>query len=131
MTDIKLNDEWQLTPAASGDAPLTDDVEGLLQTIKTESITQEGELFYDTDFGWSLLDFVHTQETDLAKIEIESRIKKKLAKYDEIMPDTVEIQQAWESGVLYIAVSFKLNDGTGHKIETSLNRIGVEIIDKQ
>ncbi len=131
MTDIKLNDEWQLTPAASGDAPVTDNVEGLLQTIRTESITQEGELFYDTDFGWSLLDFVHAQETDLAKIEIESRIKKKLAKYDEIVPDTVEVQQAWENSVLYIAVSFKLNDGTGHEIKTSLNRIGVEIIDKQ
>ena len=75
MTDIKLDDEWQLTPAASGDAPLTDDVEGLLQTIRTESITQEGELFYDTDFGWSLLDFIHAQETDLAKIEIEEACK--------------------------------------------------------
>ncbi len=131
MTDIKLDSEWQLTPAASGDAPVTDDVEGLLQTIRTESITQEGELFYDTDFGWSLLDFMQSQETDLAKIEIESRIKKKLAKYDEIMSDTVEIQQEWKNSVLYIMVSFKLNDGTGHKIETSLNRIGVEIIDKQ
>lgn len=131
MTDIKLDDEWQLTPAASGDAPLTDDVEGLLQTIRTESITQEEELFYDTDFGWSLLDFIHAQETDLAKIEIESRIKRKLAKYDEIVSDTVEIQQAWERGVLYITVSFELYDGTAHKVETSLNRIGVEIIDKQ
>lgn len=131
MTDIKLNDEWQLTPAASGDAPVTDDVEGLLQTIRTESITQEGELFYDTDFGWSLLDFIQSQETDLAKIEIESRIKKKLAKYDEIRPDTVEVQQEWKNSVLYIMVSFKLNDGMEHKIETSLSRIGVEIIDKQ
>ena len=131
MTDIKHNDEWQLTPAAYGDAPVTDDVEGLLQTIRTESITQEGELFYDTDFGWSLLDFIQSQETDLAKVEIESRIKKKLAKYDEIMSDTVEIQQEWKNSVLYIMVSFKLNDGTGHKIETNLNRIGVEIIDKQ
>lgn len=131
MTDIKLDDEWQLTPAASGDAPVTDDVEGLLQTIRTESITQEGELFYDTDFGWSLLDFVHAQETDLAKIEIESRIKKKLAKYDEIVPDTVEVQQTWKNGVLYIMVTFKLNDdGTVHKVEASLNRIGVEINDK-
>lgn len=131
MTDIKLDDEWQLTPAASGDAPVTDDVEGLLQTIRTESITQEGELFYDTDFGWSLLDFVYAQETDLAKIEIESRIKKKLAKYDEIVPDTVEVQQTWKNGVLYIMVSFKLyDDGTVHKVEASLSRIGVEINDK-
>ena len=65
MIDIKLDDNWQLTPAASGDAPLTDDEEGLLQTIRTESMTQEGELFYDEEFGWSLLDYIHAQESDL------------------------------------------------------------------
>ncbi len=127
MTDIKLNDSWQLTPAASGDTPLTDDLEGLLQTIRTEAITQEGELFYDTDFGWSLLDFLHAQESDLVKIEIDSRIKKKLTKYEEIVSGTVEVRQAWGSDVLDIAVTFKLTDGTEHKVETSLNRIEVDV----
>ncbi|MCX4341362.1 MAG: DUF2634 domain-containing protein [Lachnospiraceae bacterium] len=127
MTDIKLNDNWQLTPAASGDTPLTDDLEGLLQTIRTEAITQEGELFYDPDFGWSLLDFLHAQESDLVKIEIDSRIKKKLAKYEEIISGTVEIQQIWSSDTLNITVTFKLTDGTKHKVETSLNRIEVSV----
>lgn len=127
MTDIKLNDNWQLTPAASGDTPLTDNLEGLLQTIRTEAITQEGELFYDPDFGWSLLDFLHAQESDLVKIEIDSRIKKKLAKYEEIISGTVEIQQIWNSDTLNITVTFKLTDGTKHKVETSLNRIEVSV----
>lgn len=127
MVDIKLNNVWQLTPAADGDVPLTDSEGGLLQNIRTESITQEGELFYDTDFGWSLLDFIHAQESDLVKIEIESRIKKKLLKYDEILSNTVVIQQIWKNDKLNIAVTFKLTDGTEHKIETSLNRIEVEI----
>lgn len=127
MVDIRLNGEWQLTPAASGDAPLTDDTEGLLQTIRTEAITQEGELFYDTDFGWSLLDFLHARENELVKIEIESRIKKKLAKYGEVIPETVTIQQTWKNDLLIIAVSFKINDGTRHKVEASLNRIEVEV----
>lgn len=127
MVDIKLNNVWQLTPAADGDVPLTDNEGGLLQTIRTESITQEGELFYDTDFGWSLLDFIHAQESDLVKIEIESRIKKKLLKYDEILSNTVVIQQIWKNDKLNIVVTFKLTDGTEHKIETSLNRIEVEI----
>lgn len=127
MIDIRLNSEWQLTPAASGDAPLTDGIEGLMQTIRIEAITQEGELFYDTDFGWSLLDFLHAQENDLVKIEIESRIKKKLAKYDEVISDTVTIQQTWKSDLLVIIVSFKIDDGTEHKVEVSLNRIEVEV----
>lgn len=127
MIDIRLNSGWQLTPAASGDAPLTDGIEGLMQTIRMEAITQEGELFYDMDFGWSLLDFLHAQENDLVKIEIESRIKKKLAKYDEVMTETVIIQQTWKNDLLTIAVSFKIIDGTEHIIETSLNRIEVEV----
>ncbi len=127
MVDIKLNNTWQLTPAADGDVPLTDSEGGLLQTIRTESITQEGELFYDTDFGWSLLDFIHAQESDLVKIEIESRIKKKLSKYDEILFNTVIIQQVWRNDTLSITVSFKLTNGTEHKIETSLNRIEVKV----
>lgn len=127
MVDIKLNNAWQLTPAADGDVPLTDSEGGLLQTIRTESITQEGELFYDTDFGWSLLDFIHVQESDLVKIEIESRIKKKLLKYDEILSNTVIIQQVWRNDTLSITVSFKLTNGTEHKIETSLNRIEVKV----
>lgn len=127
MTDIKLNDNWQLTPAASGDTPLTDDLEGLLQTIRTEAITQEGELFYAPDFGWSLLDFLHAQESDLVKIEIDSRIRKKIAKYDEIIAGTVEIQQVWSSDMLNIAVTFKISDGSEHTIGTSLNRIEVDV----
>lgn len=127
MVDIKLNNAWQLTPAADGDAPLTDNEGGLLQTIRIESITQEGELFYDADFGWSLLDFVHAQESELVKIEIESRIRKKLSKYNEVLSNTIMIQQVWKSDTLSIAVSFKLTDGTEHKIETSLNRIEVQI----
>ena len=127
MVDIKLNNTWQLTPAADGDVPLTDSEGGLLQTIRTESITQEEELFYDTDFGWSLLDFIHAQESDLVKIEIESRIKKKLSKYDEILFNTVIIQQVWRNDTLSITVSFKLTNGTEHKIETSLNRIEVKV----
>lgn len=98
-----------------------------MQTIRTEAITQEGELFYDTDFGWSLLDFLQVQENELVKIEIESRIKKKLAKYNEVIPETVIIQQTWKNDLLIIEVSFKIDDGTEHKVEISLNRIEVEV----
>lgn len=127
MKDIKLDDNWQLTPAASGDAPLTDEEEGLLQTIRTESMTQEGELFYDEEFGWSLLDYIHAQESDLVKIEIESRIKKKLTKYDEIIKDTVKIAQTWENDALNITVRFQLNNGTEQGLTVRLDRIEVGV----
>lgn len=128
MTDIKLDDNWQLTSSAGGDAPITSEEEGMLQTIRTESITQEGELFYDEEFGWSLLDYIHAQESDLVKIEIESRIKKKLTKYDEIIKDTVKIAQTWGNDALNITVRFQFNNKTEHELTVSLNRIEVNIV---
>ena len=45
MTDLKVDDDWQLTRAASGDAPVTEGTDEFLQEIRLESMTQEGALF--------------------------------------------------------------------------------------
>lgn len=45
-TDIRLNDEWALTQAADGDAPLCSGLECLYQNIILEALTQPGDLFY-------------------------------------------------------------------------------------
>lgn len=127
MVDIKLNDEWQLTSAASGDAPVTDDDGGLLQTLQIEALTQEGELFYDEDFGWSLLDFVHAEESDLVKIEIDGRIRKKLSAHEEVKSNSIIINQIWSDDVLNIYIRFKLTDDTEHSIYVSLDRVKVEV----
>lgn len=39
-TDIRLDDEWQLTQAADGDAPLCSGLDCLYQNIVLEAITQ-------------------------------------------------------------------------------------------
>ena len=127
MVDIKLDDDWQLTPAATGDAPVTDDESGFLQTLQIEALTQEGELFYDEDFGWSLLDFVHQQESELTRIEILSRIRRKLTAHEEIVPDSVEISQKWTSDLLNIYIKFQLISGTQQSLTLSLNRVQVEV----
>lgn len=112
MVDIKLDDDWQLTPAATGDAPITDDESGFLQTLQIEALTQEGELFYDEDFGWSLLDFIHQQDNELTRIEISSRIRRKLTVHEEIVPDSVGISQEWTDDLLNIYIKFQLISGT-------------------
>lgn len=127
MVDIKLDDDWQLTPAAAGDAPVTDDEAGFLQTLQIEALTQEGELFYDEDFGWSLLDFIHQQDNELTRIEISSRIRRKLTAHEEIVPDSVEISQEWTDDLLNIYIKFQLISGTQQSLTLSLNRVQVEV----
>ena len=46
-TDIRLDDDWQLTQASTGDAPACSGVDCFLQDIRLEAITQPGELFYE------------------------------------------------------------------------------------
>lgn len=128
MVDIKLDDDWQLTPAATGDAPITDDESGFLQTLQIEALTQEGELFYDEEFGWSLLDFIHQQDNELTRIEISSRIRRKLTVHEEIVPDSVEISQEWTDDLLNIYIKFQLISGTQQSLTLSLNRVQVEVV---
>ena len=128
MVDIKLDDDWQLTPAATGDAPITDDESGFLQTLQIEALTQEGELFYDEDFGWSLLDFIHQQDNELTRIEISSRIRRKLTVHEEIVPDSVGISQEWTDDLLNIYSKFQLISGTQQSLTLSLNRVQVEVV---
>lgn len=42
MVDIRLDENWKLTQAATGDAPTAADIECILQDIRLESLTQEG-----------------------------------------------------------------------------------------
>lgn len=127
MTDIKLNNEWQLTAAATGDAPVTSEEDGLLQTLQIEALTQEGELFYDESFGWSLLDFRQAEENDLVKIEIDGRIRRKLSAHDEINTDSIIVNQKWSEDMLSIYIRFTLTDNTEHSMAVSLDRVKVEV----
>lgn len=127
MVDIKMSNDWQLTAAATGDAPITNNVEGFLQTLRMEALSQEGELFYDEEWGWSLLDFMQGEETELVKIELESRIRRKMALHEEILIDSIDISQTWAEEQLLIYIRFKLTDESEHELSISLNRIKVAI----
>lgn len=71
--DIKLDGRWQLTASASGDVPLSYDLDCLFQDIRLEAISQEESFFYDGTYGWSLMDFVQMQDDDLLRLEIAQK----------------------------------------------------------
>lgn len=129
-TDIKLTESWQLTQATNGDAPIIADIECLIQDIKLEALTQEGELFYDSDYGWSLLDFIQSDDDDLIRLEIKERVKSKLEKRSEINIESVQTSIQFEEDTLRLKVSFRLsNGGQGYSIDIELSRVNVEVIE--
>lgn len=128
MTDIRMDGQWQLTQAADGDAPTVTGTEALLQEIRLEAVTQEGELFHDVSFGWSLLDFIQQEENSLLRSEIENRITNKLLRYTEIEAGSVSVICQFIRDKLVIAVSFKLAGEAGLSgLTVSLDRTEVVI----
>ena len=85
-TDIRLDQEGQLTQATDGDAPLCSGMDCFLQSIILEAQTQKGELFYDEDFGWSLYDFLQSEDDEITRLEITQRVRSGLLKREEILP---------------------------------------------
>lgn len=129
MVDVKVDDEWQLTRAASGDAPITDGTEEFLQSIKLESMTQEGDLFYDPEYGWSLLDFLHSTDSELTRSSIQDRIRGKMAKRDEVDISSLLVTVRFDEDVLYADIKFRRKDSSKvYALKVALDRIRMEVV---
>ena len=95
-TDVRLSDEWQLTQAADGDAPLCSDLDCLYQNIILEARAEPGELFYDLTFGWGLYDFIQSEDDDLTRLEIAQRARVGLQRREVILPESIEVNVDFE-----------------------------------
>lgn len=127
--DIKLDMDWQLTPAANGDALLTSGIECVLQDIQCEALSQEGELFYDEEWGWSLLDFVQAQDEELTRVEMRQRIETKLSRRPEIDVESIEVSINFQSDKLLISVAFKFADSSEkYELNFTLDRVKIEVV---
>lgn len=109
-TDIRLSDEWQLTQAADGDAPLCSDLECLYQNIILEALTQPGDLFYDLSFGWGLYDFIQSEDDELTRLEIAQRARAGLQKREVILPETIQIEVDSEDDAFVLRCSFQFDE---------------------
>ena len=128
-TDIRLDDEWQLTQAADGDAPLCSGLDCLYQNIVLEAITQPGDLFYDPEFGWGLYDFIQSEDSELTRLEITQRARSKLQKREVVLPDSIEISIDFNDDVILLRCSFRFGEESEAR---NLNVvIGAVMIDKE
>lgn len=128
-SDIKLDDSWQLTQAATGDAPIASGFDCLMQDIRLEAMTQAGEIFYDTDWGWSLLEFLQSEDDELTVLEIGERIREKLGNREIIDPDTISTDINFLDDVITILVTFSfLGDDKTYRLDISLDRVNVEVV---
>lgn len=128
MEDIRLDENWQLTRAADGDAPVVEGLEEFLQEIRLESMTQEGDLFYDPEYGWSLLDFIQRDDSELTRLEIQDRVRRKMARHPEVDVSSLRIETEFLEDVLNIGILFKrLDTQKTYRMDLALDRVQVEV----
>ena len=130
MEDIRVDDDWQVTRAADGDAPTVSGTEEFLQSVRLEAMTQEGDLFYDPEYGWSLLDFIHSTDSELVRTAIRERVRGKMAKTDvDISSLQVEVE-FWEDA-LRLGILFKRKDRDDqYRIGLLLGRVRLEVTEE-
>lgn len=128
-TDIKLTDEWQLTQAADGDAPLCSGLECLYQNIALEAVTQKGDLFYDLDFGWSLYDFIQSEDDELTRLEIAQRARLGLQKREVILSETIEtsVDHVDDAFRLYCSFQFA-GESEPRQLNVVIDPVNVEVV---
>lgn len=127
-TDIRLSDEWQLTQAADGDAPLCYDLECLYQNIILEALTQPGDLFYDLSFGWGLYDFIQSEDDDLTRLEIAQRARVGLQRREVILPESIQIDVDFEDDAFVLRCYFQFDEEEeGRTLTAIISAVNVEV----
>lgn len=129
-TDIKLDEQGRLTPAANGDAPLASGFDCIMQDIRLEAMTQAGDLFYDQAWGWSLYDFMQSLDDELTIIEVQQRIKGKLSQREEISPESIQVSPLLQDDVLTVRVRFRFQqESLERELSVAVSRVSVEVLE--
>ena len=127
--DIKLGDNWQLTQAADGDAPLCSGLDCLYQNIVLEALTQPGDLFYDAEWGWGLYEFIQSEFDELTQLEITQRIKSKLERREVILPESIAVMLELQNNNLIIRTLFQLaEENEPRQLNIIVDSVSVEVV---
>lgn len=127
-TDIRLSEPWRLTAATTGDAPVLTGIECFMQDLKFEAVTQPGELFYDSAWGWGLSEFINAENDSLTQLEIIQRIKDKIGKRPEVDSTTIKVDLSFQKDLLLISVSFNFTESSiQQSLQIELNRVNLEV----
>lgn len=128
--DVRLDDDWQLTQAADGDAPVCSGLECLYQNILLEAETQPGDLFYDPDFGWGLYDFIQSEDGELTRLELAQRARTNLQKREIILPESISVSVDHDGDVFYLSCSFQFSGETqDRQLNIVISAVGVEVME--
>lgn len=127
--DIGIGAGFQLTPHSSGDAMIVDGLACLLQDIRLEAVTQEGDLFYDPEYGWSLQEFCHCVADELTLLAIGQRVSAKLARRQELDVSRITASAITQDDSILVQAAFALRGSSKtYTMDLAIGRVQIEVI---
>ncbi|WP_250278800.1 DUF2634 domain-containing protein [[Clostridium] colinum] len=126
MQDIKVDFNNSII-IKNDDIIKIEENEEIIQNIKIEMVTNEGDVFYDLEFGYSLYDFLHREIDEMLINEIKHRIITKLSKRDYVDSSSINIETKEKIDKLIFNISFYINEYFS-EITLLLDRVKVEVI---
>lgn len=129
-TDLMMDDQGQPVISAAGESQMVSGIDCFLQDVRNEAVTTEGECFWDADYGWSMLDFLHQEQDELLQIRISNRVKQKLSRRSEINQQSISVVVAFlNNDVTEIKVAFKIkNSDVSYEIDLNVDGVETEVV---
>ena len=129
-TDLMMDDQGQPVISAAGENQMVSGIDCFLQDVRNEAVTTEGECFWDADYGWSMLDFLHQEQDELLQIRISNRVKQKLSRRSEINQQSISVVVAFlNNDVTEVKVAFKIkNSDVSYEIDLNVDGVETEVV---
>lgn len=130
--DIALTEDCQVKVAASGELILTDGVDTANQDIRLRLFTPLGTLFYDTDFGSLVMQFIRDESSELTRAALCAEVARRIEEDAAVAPGTADCAvAAWdEAGVTLKATYRLIDEDHPYNLILSLNRQTGEMVVK-
>lgn len=129
-TDLMMDDQGQPVISAAGESQMVSGIDCFLQDVRNEAVTTEGECFWDADYGWSMLDFLHQEQDELLQIRISNRVKQKLSRRSEINQQSISVAMTFlNNDVTEVKVAFKIkNSDVSYEIDLNVDGVETEVV---
>ena len=126
MQDIKFDFNKSII-IKNDDVTKIENNEEIIQNIKIEMVTNEGDVFYDLEFGYSIYDFLHREIDEMLINEIKQRIIVKLSRRPYVDSSSISIETKQKTDKVIFNISFYINEYFS-EIALLLDRVKVEVI---
>lgn len=128
--DIYLNESYQPEIPANGDFRLIAGNDCLFQGLCVEAVSVEGDLWYDLNWGWSLIDFLNAQQDELILLEVEQRCRQKLKTHEEIAVESILVSVEWGVESTNVAIAFRFIDELEQRsLNIKIGKTEIEVTD--